>query len=66
MSVREVDVDPSQLTADQRLDELAAIFAEAVRRLRRASAVIDASDSPESSRNRLEFTGETGPHGPTG
>jgi hypothetical protein len=54
MAVRHDPTDPSHLTPDQRLDELAAILAAGVRRLLK----VRASSPAESFRNCLEVSGD--------
>jgi hypothetical protein len=65
--------DPVNMTPDERLAEVAAIFAEGVLRLRRRGAiptprlaVIHPVEFGESAANGLEVPSETRPHGQRG
>ena len=65
--------DPANMTPDERLAEVAAIFAEGVLRLRRRAAlsapkltVIHPIESAESAANGLEVPSESSPHGQRG
>jgi hypothetical protein len=62
--------DPASLTPEQRVEEIAAILAAGLLRLRRRAAVPAASPPPEipadSARNRLDDSPETRLHGHRG
>ena len=73
MSPRTDPTDPTNMTPDERLAEVASILAEGVLRLRKRQAVV-ASDGPcihavesgQSGRIRLEVPSETRLHGQRG
>ena len=70
MNPRTDPTDPANMTSEERLAEVAAIFAEGVLRLRRGAAgltpkltVIHRVESAESAANSLEVPSESSPHG---
>jgi hypothetical protein len=62
--------NPSNMTPEARLDELASILAEGLLRLRKRSALPqpngDTPSTADSGRNGLEVSGETPLHGRRG
>jgi hypothetical protein len=73
MNPRTDPTDPANMTPDERLAEVAAIFAEGILRLRRGAAghtpklvVIHPVESAEFAVNGLEVPLGTSPHGHRG
>jgi len=58
--------DPNQMTADQRVAEIASILAGGLRRLRSRAALDPVSLHPESSPTRLDESRKTPLHGRRG
>ena len=60
--------DPNRMTPEQRLDEVAAILAAGVRRMRerRRAAACVPKISPESGETCLELSRRSSPDGPCG
>ena len=73
MAIANDPTNPANMTPDERLAEVAAIFAEGVLRLRRRAAnltpkltVIHPVESVESAGTGLDECAETSPHGQRG